>query len=353
MASNQLSNEYSDHSILVFSVPLSKKNTSTLLVKQLNVAQLGRMQLFPNNENDDGFNWSSTLRTVTLLKLLAEKKPELTKLGYRLLEIANDITMTVKERNEKIVAESTLIMKEMNELGFPLKSFKMLPSRLFNPGVSRDDLYSKADQYVQSPAYVLEDSESFGARMRMGFKEMFNDNPGIVCIQEMETGTVDGIDFDSIHNEIMQNYPMYEAIKSPLREAEHTIFTYYLKDKFNYLGSSVALRGMLKCFCESSHKIQVSLLEHVESGKVFTVGNIHAEYMRSNTKEPWFTLREMFDSIPNFIMCGDFNLKPVNESYFSDAMYNDHFGGKYKLLLTPEPKDVGNPTYDLIIAKVY
>ena len=59
MAFNQLSNEYSDHSILVFSVPLSKKTTSTILVKQLNVAQLGRMELFPNNENTEGFTFPS------------------------------------------------------------------------------------------------------------------------------------------------------------------------------------------------------------------------------------------------------------------------------------------------------
>jgi len=61
MASGKyLENEYSDHSILTLRVPASKISDDTFYVKQLNVSQLGRVQLFPNNEVEEGFNWSST-----------------------------------------------------------------------------------------------------------------------------------------------------------------------------------------------------------------------------------------------------------------------------------------------------
>jgi len=277
----------------------------------------------------------------------------LVELGFQLLNIAKDPSLTIKEKNIKISNESILIMHEMNKLGFPLKSFKMIPSRLFNPGVHRDLLFGSPHDYIQSPAYVLEDSESFSMRIKLAFRELFNDNPDIVCIQELETGRVDDVDFDEINYEVMSNYPNYEFIKSPLKESEHTIFTCYCKDKFNFLTSCSKLKETFKCFSDTNHKIQFSLLENILTGKVYTIGNLHADYSKSNTKEPWHIMRNTFDIIPDLIICGDFNLKPINESYFSETMYNNHFGGKYKLLLTPEPPNIGNPTFDMIISKTY
>ena len=346
MASRDLlSNEYSDHSIL-------KLDTKILKVNNLNVAQLGRFQLFPNNEVPEGFSWESTLKTATMLIRLAEKKLELTELGHVLLTIAFSSDCSISEKNIIIGNASHLLLKELNQLGFPVKSFKMTTNKLFNPGVSRNLLSQNPDKYIQGPSFVLEDTESFTGRMKAGFNAMFEDSPDIITAQEMEFGQSDGIDFSNIHSELLGLYSNYSFV-TPAMESNATVAaTYFRKDIFDNTSQRnptllTELKTRMKCFGDSDMKTTIVSLEHQITNKEFIVINIHADYSRANNEKPWKILRDLFNEIPNLIVAGDFNLTLKNESYFRDAFEN--FNGKYVILQTPEPVEIGRPTYDLIL----
>lgn len=343
-SANLLSNEYSDHSLLSL-------DSGKIKINQLNVAQLGRFQIFPNDRVAEGFNWSSTLRTPTILVQLAKAKPELTVLGYELLKLAN-CSATLEEKNKIIEAEANKLLTELRNLGFNVKSFKMVPLKLFNPGVSPNLLWKNPGEYIHGPTFVLEDTESFTGRMKAGFDVMFANKPDVVTAQEVEFGSSDGIDFSNVHESQMQSYPDYDFFMPPCDTASTVCVTYFKKDSFTNVSDShterlTGLVAKLKCFGENDLKTIAVALEH-KSKAIFTVVNIHADYGKANTTEPWKILREIFDTMPNLIVAADFNLTLANKAYFYDAFKD--FNGKYTIKQTPEPVDIGNPTYDLIIS---
>lgn len=341
-----LSNDYSDHTVL-------KLDTGVLKVIQLNVAQLGRFQIFPNDRVPEGFNWSSTLRTATILKQLAQQKPELTKLGQRLLAIVNDSSLSLEDKNSLIAFEANSLLDDLRKLGFSVKSFEMAPNRLFNPGVSPNLLRENPSAYVKAPAFVLEDTESFTNRMKAGFNVMLADGADLAVAQEVELGESDGIKFSHIHNSLVESYDSYDFISPVVKTSGTVCVTYFNKGTFQnvsdkYESSLAELKSKLKCFGESDVKTIVVALEHHNTEKVFTVINIHAEYSKANTEMPWKVLRELFETVPNLVVSGDFNLTLANKCYFTDVFTD--FEGKYTILQTPEPVEVGNPTYDLILS---
>jgi hypothetical protein len=339
----KLNNEYSDHTIL-------RLNVDPIKIKQLNVAQLGRFQIFPHETH--GFNWSSTLRTPSILIKISQKKTDLDILGKRLITIASDANLTIKERTEKLEKESHDILIQLQKLGFDTKSFKMVSNRLFNPGVSPNLLREKPYDYIMGPAFVLEDTDSFSNRMNQGFKLMLDDDADIITAQEVEFGESDGINFSEIHDSIMNKYNSYNYVTPTTQSNMTTTVTYYKKTSFydvsdKYENNIKDLKQKLMCFGDSNIKTTIIMLKHITMHKIHTVINIHADYSKSNTESPWKILRNMFDTIPDLIVSGDFNLTLKNESFFRNAFAD--FTGIYKILLTPEPPEIGNPTYDLII----
>ena len=342
----KLSNEYSDHCPLDLSLKFLK-------IKQLNVAQLGRLQLFSNERIPEGFNWSCTLRTVSMLKLLADKKQGLLKLGFKLLAIVKDDSLQIEEKNAKIEKESSYMLGDLHALGFEVKSFRMVSNKLFNPGVSPNLLWQNPDNYVKGPAFVLEDTDSFTKRMKDGFDVMFSEHADIVTSQEVEFGESDGINFSDIHDSLMKSHDSYEFIVPMVINQATITVTYFNKNVFRNISQDNLerlddLKKKFKCFGESDLKTVVVALEHIETKDIFIIINVHADYSRSNTEEPWKLLRELFEQVPNLIVSGDFNLTLKNEHYFRNPFKN--FKGSYTILRTPEPIDIGNPTFDLIIS---
>ncbi len=338
--------EYSDHSIL--------KLETGVKINQLNVAQLGRLQIFQNDEIPEGFNWSCTLRTVTILKQLISAKQDLVKLGLRLLVISGDSSLSLEEKNTLIEKESYVIFDDLKTLGFSVKSFKLVPNKLFNTGVSSNLLRQNPDDYVKGPAFVLEDTASFSDRMENGFDEMFEDGPDIITAQEIELGESDGIDFTNIHNSMLGRRSLYDYVTPFTQDVlcGTTCVTYYN----NHIFENVSLRyedmlcdikTKMKCFGDNDLKVVVVVLEHKHTGDIIIIVNIHADYTKANTEESWTVLRELFGCVRNLIVSGDFNLKLNNKSYFENAFAD--FEGRHTLLQTPEPVEIGNPTYDLII----
>lgn len=203
-AKNLLANEYSDHTLL-----------SQNKINQLNVAQLGRLQIFPGNIPNT-FTWSSTLRTGIILMLLAQKKSELEKLGYRLLAHVNNSNLTLEQKNSIIETESNAMIKDLQELGFSVKAFTMFPNKFFNPNVSPNLLRQNPNDYVKGPAFVLEDTDSFMNRMSTGFKVMLGSDADIVCAQEVEFGESDGFNFSKIHETLMTTHNSYDFSIPPI-----------------------------------------------------------------------------------------------------------------------------------------
>ena len=340
-----LSNDYSDHNIVYL-------KSGSITVKQLNVAQLGRFQIFPNENLPEKFNWSSTLRTRSILKKINDNKNQLIKLGKRLLIIIDqDLPLNIK--NDKIEIESHLIMNELIKLGFDIKSFKMIPLKLFNPKASADQLHTNPDIYIKGPTYVLENDDSFSKRMASCFEIMFKNKPDIVCAQEIEDGEVDNINFTNIFSNFTNMYPNYLSIKHNINYYATMTCIYFNKDLFQDVSDKYdkyisKLLDQLKFFTDSSLKKIICCLKYVKTNEIFTIINIHADYPKANKIEPWYILRKILDENLNMIVCGDFNLQVKNKSYFCDAFVD--FNGIYTICQTPESNDIGNPTYDLIIA---
>jgi hypothetical protein len=340
-----LVNEYSDHEILSL-------DNGTLRIKQLNISNLGRLKMFSDDRHPEGFCWSSTLRTPSILKTLALKRSDLIRLGSRLIEISHS-SLSVADKNTAMEAESHNVLRELNELGFHVKSFKMTTMKLFNPGISCNLLYENPDSYIKGPSFVLEDKESFFSRRKLGFEAMFGDGADIVTAQEVEFGESDDIQFSNVHDELMKLYDRYSFLAPPTESKASLVVTYFRKDLFEDVSGDNAtsldeMKTKLKCFGESDRGMLIVCLKHKETNKIFTVVNIHADYSSANTVEPWTILRDLFDNTPNLVVSGDFNLTLRNESYFRKAF--EDFKGDYSILQTPEPIDIGNPTYDLILA---
>lgn len=338
--------EYSDHNIL-------KLDTGLLKITQLNVAQLGRLQLFPNDKLPEKFIWSCTLRTVTILKLLIKVKHELIQLGFRLLAIVNNLNLSLVDKNINIEKESHIIFNELVNLGFSVKSFKMVPNKLFNPNVLPNILYQNPNDYLKGPSFVLEDTNSFTHRMEKGFNIMFENNPDIITAQEVEFGDSDGINFTNVHNSLLKLHESYICVVPVVQLSGTLCSTYYNKNVFddisvNCTNMITELKTRMKCFGDSEWKTIVTTLKHKNTKKPFTIINIHADYSKSNNEGPWKILRDIVENTPNIIVCGDFNLTLNNKAYFENAFST--FKGHYIILQTPEPTEIGNPTYDLILS---
>jgi hypothetical protein len=340
----ELSNEYSDHTVLY----LPKTNPR---YSQLNFAPRGNLQMFPPDKLSEPCVWASTLRTPTILKQLAAKKPELSKLGTRLLTF-RDAPLSLKDKNDVIESESHNVKDELNKIGLSVKSFSMSPSKLFNPGTSANDLRNYPNNYIKSPSFVLEDINSFTNRLVAGFEVLLKDGVEIATAQEVELGESDGINFSEIHNSIFRKYNSFKCVTCNVPMSGTVCATYYRKDIYKNVSKGYGyfisvIKNKLKCFTESDSKILVVALKKISTKELFMVVNLHADYPRANNQSSWYTLKELFETVPNLLISGDFNLTLANESHFRNAFSS--FKGEYSMIETPEPVEIGDPTYDFIL----
>ena len=340
----RLENEYSDHTLLRLEHP-------DLKINQLNVAQLGRIEIFPNNRFPEGFYWSCKLRTPSILRQLAHYRAELVELGYILLAIANNSELNLEEKNKQIQeVSSTVITDKLRAMGFAVKDMTMWPNKLFNPNASSNAMMGNPHLFIKGPSYVLEDTKSFTSRLQGSFKAMFESEPDLVTCQEIEFGQSDGINFTEVHNSLLP--ANYTCLKPRCNNATTLVSTYYKTETFEdistlYPAEIKLLTAGMGSFGDSDVKVHVTCLRRRVTDKIFFVANIHADYGKANKLEPWITLQSLFNEYTNLIVSGDFNLTIANKAYFEDTFKD--FSGKYVLLQTPEPEDIGNPTYDLIL----
>lgn len=340
---------YSDHTL--FTV---QGNDPAVSVAQLNTAQLGVLKIFPGDQPGQ-FNWSCVYRTPHYLQLLQDHKKTLNILANKLLKIALDQSLSLEHKNKKITEKSNKIIKDLCEIGFPVKGIIMDVSKAFNPCVDPNDLWKTPDLYVKGPSYIIEDTNTHGERLEQGYKAIFMDSPDIATVQEVQFGESFDIDFTKIHDGIMENYPQYSftvptITKGNKKYISHAI-TYFNNTIFTdvsdeYRHKIQELMKTFQCFGAKNERIQVHALAHLVSNLTYFVVNIHANYTDANKTEPYGILNKTLLETPRLIVAGDFNLKRENESHFATAIQN--YSGVHKICITPEPQNIGNPTYDAI-----
>jgi len=305
--------EFSNHMLLTL-------QTSAFEVNQFNLTRFGVIQFFLN---EGEMKVSSTLLTSNITNLLKINESALTQIAKWLSSVVvREISTT--EKNKLITAESKLMVETLVAIGFPVKSLAMVAGRLCN------------NFDIEIPQFILEDVKSFIERSGHGFCEMFKNNPGIACAQEICVREAFDIDFAKIHELYMEKYESYGYVCAMDIKPTANV-TYFDKKKFKNVSIFHTIRlaeitAALKCFGSASNRILTIALEHMESKKTYFVVNLHAKYSKANTAEPWKILRKVLND-PNIIVCGDFNLavenKPLCDNEFK------YFFGKYVTIQTP------------------
>lgn len=354
MENDWVSNAYSDHTHMRLSGAVSTSN--------LNAGEPGNFKMFPNEILP--FVWSATYRHGMILENISTKKEDLTRLGQQFLNIVQDQdpTLSIAQKNAMIAHKANEIIPTLNSLGFPVKSFVMLPSKLFQPTVPPAELWKnpESDTYLKEPSYFLENPDSYLQRSKLGYQISFEGNPDIVTLQEVALGNSDGLDLTGTFLETMKNYSDYEYKMPPMSGVKKiaTPLTFYNKevlcDVSNVCMPKITeLREKMKAFQPDDAKIVIHALYHLMFRETIYVINIHGDYNYANNYNPrmkwttengpWDMLKELLNTTPNLIVAGDFNLQKQNKKYYDHVV--DGFKGKHMLTQTPESV---NPTYDMI-----
>lgn len=313
--------------------------TSDFETENGNLAQLGVLQYFNNEGMIKG---SSTLLTSDTTIPLRENKTKLDEMGQRMVNIVEK-KLSASETNKLMTAESEIMREELIAMGFSVKSVHMVAGRLFNDNRS-------LEEQIKTPQFVLEDEQSFTERTGYGFNLLFKNRPGVVCTQEICTKNFYGVNFTNIFESHKERHSSYGFICAP--DIKSTVnVTCYDKEKFedvskNHLTKLSEINESLKCFSPSSNRTLVVALLHKTSDKTYIVANIHAEYPKANTAEPWKVLRKIL-SEPNVIVCGDFNLVIDNKFLFENEFKD--FAGRCIMIPTPDYANVGPATLDFIL----
>lgn len=343
----------SDHSKVVFD------GENGLTIVQFNIAQPNTLQFFANPYCPEGFNWSTVLRTPEMLEKVRDHKGQLNALMPRLLEAAQQQFLTVEEKNKHMKEVSQELIPYLVEMGFSVKSMHMGPNKLFNPGVSPNDLRQSPEKYIHGPQYALEDAESYKGRLERAVSELFMNAPDIAITQEITLGTdnTTSIDYTHIFQQVFNQHPEY-GYTLPTLTNNNVItlsLTYVNKERWSDISDASkaeldSIQSKLKCFQDSDVKMSFRAFQHISSKQIWYVANIHADYSKTNRQgnapvDPWGALKETLISTPNLIVGGDFNLQLKNIAFLEDMVKDTNVS--YVKLETPEPVEF-NPTYDAI-----
>ena len=345
-----LSKQFSDHNILSI-------NANEIRLSNLNLGQTGKLKMFPR---PDGFAWSCTYRTVDILTRIQQHEKELLVIGNELLAIARTTELSIADRNDRIKTMSIQIIPKLEAMGFQVKSYIMELETygLFNKGANREDMLKNPEQYLNGPGYYLEDSESYLNRLETAFSTLMLDRPDIIACQEIEFGTINGINFSHAQKQISERYPEYRCISNTVKDDGYDCLTvtYYNSNVVTPLIDSsndeivqhcAMLHEKVKEYVRDPSKLQILSFKHNNTGNIIYLINIHADYNKLNTPEPWSVLRELLQTYKNLIITGDFNVQLKNRHLIDNALENLHV--KSVILKTPEPENF-NPTYDGIFS---
>lgn len=339
--------DYSDHSLLSL-------KSGEITIVNLNIGQTGRLQLFPA-KNEVGFVWASTFRSVDILMTLNLQQNNLNEIGLKLKNIAQDPSLSLEEKNIQISSESEKIQSDLEKLGFTIKSFSMAPYQIFNetPAYIMWKDPDKYTKYVQGPLYYLENTMSYQSRLARGFSDIMKVNPDIITCQEIELGGTNGIDLSMAQEKLTETYPDYHSIKPKVNSDSYLItnVTYYNKKTIEdisnlHQGVLDTLRDKTKSFIKDPNKLLSHALKHRSTGEIYYVLNFHCDYGSMNTEGTWEVVRDLLSSTPGLIIVGDFNVQLKNRSFIEKAI--DGLSVDSLILQTPEPEEIGNPTYDAI-----
>ncbi len=357
---------YSDHSILC----VKERAHNGLKVCNLNVAQPGKLTTYGTCQK---VVCSSSLRTVTLLSLLHDKKAEIDALLCdRMSEVMTDSKLSVQEKNDKIKTIADEAYEDLVKLGFDdIKPAVYWPARSFNPGANPADMKRNPDLYIKAPVFILEDDDLFKNRMKRAYEAALKNDADIYTFQEVELGnsfydnivyvnigtptlvfgdtsslTIETEDYDID----MADYPKVEDVTSSC------VMTVVNKKRMSVVDDD-RTESIYSIFKElfnvtDNSKLRVTPVQNKLTQQTRFVVNAHVGYWDANkSSETYLILRKILDNFPEIIFAGDLNLQVSKQEWINHAFGgNDQWKGTHDIIATPEIVlgNKANPTFDVV-----
>lgn len=326
----------------------------------LNTAQFGVVKVFPGNE-DGTLTFSAVYRDPKYLSILHHKKADIHESVVRpLFAVAKDHSYdSMPKRNEQMEKVSRGLIPLLQELGLPVTEIKMGPLAAFNPGVESKDLWANPENYIAGPSFWYENDTTHRERIKSCYNILFEGMPAVALAQEVQFGKSFDIDFTDLHQTIMEQYPNYHYTNPviDLKKQSYTTcsVTYYDKTVLEDVSEEFAteldsFKGDFKNkLGTNDDRLVVSALKHLATGTVYKVVNLHAIYAKANQEAVYPWLNGLFKENQHLIVGGVFNLQAKNVAFTNQIQTGDDIRAVWGL--TPEPADVGNPTFDGIIVR--
>jgi exonuclease III len=351
-----------DHNVLV--------HNGKYIVVQLNVAQHGKMSLFPKNNQYTEFYFSPVFRHPITMRMAKENKTlisinsEINKIHEELINDVNKICLSQENDEEKAMLINQKILK-FNE------SFEKIMKINCKTNGCSDELL----KMIKNPmkfSYDLESNEKFLERMtRINTDLLYTKQPDFVCLQEVEIKNKHMTVLDSLMDE------KYEAVLPTFgnlntQTLQSCAITLYNAEKYQPYDTadSTKLEIITKIFnlmykttndsqIGNNNKINVMAFENIHTKMNIYMINIHADFTLTNNlrgnKTNLINLMTTIDSLfkifgNKLCICGDFNI--MKKTYDSQIEESQFCNTRIEKILTPDlgtdiqPKD--ERTYDII-----
>lgn len=287
----------------------------------------------------------ATAKNLTIEAMVASLKPEeLSQINSKISAISTEMQQALIELGKE---------HGLEPLGIGGWTVTMKPSKIFPKG-------------IMSPSFVYETNDAFMARFARAEKLIFDKNPNIVILQEVESG---GEDAEKAFAELAKRHPDYTWVP-PLtsitqnQEKLITDFTSvigYKTNKFTHdsaLSSrSEAIRQIFnKLFFKDDKNLDktcvIALRDSSNPMQVKYVVNVHGDYNMANKDSRIYELlRRLFDTLPGLEFGADLNAQVSKTSEIQKQFTG--FKGFFKIWPTPENGSGSNPTLDCLIKSDY
>lgn len=287
----------------------------------------------------------ATTRKLTIEAMAASLRPEeLAQINSKILDISNEMQKALTELGKE---------HGLKALGIDEWTVKMKPSKIFPKG-------------IMSPAFVYETNDAFMARFARAEKLIFEENPSVVILQEVERGgTYAEKDFEELtkrHPDYAWTSALSETTQNQeIRNTDFTSVIGYRTDKFTPAVDLSARSETIKQIFnklffkdnKSLDKICVIALRNSSNPLLIKYAvNVHGDYNMANKDiKIYGLLRKLFNTLPGLEFGADLNAQVAKAPEIQEQFHG--FKGFFKIWPTPENGSGSNPTSDCLIKSEY
>jgi hypothetical protein len=353
-------------------------------VLQLNVAQRGKMSLFPSNNTFTEFNFSPVFRHPTTMKLaktdptLQSIKLQMKSLHEQLFSKINSIPQN-EENDKKVINKeiTNAYNKILKELMQTLKGYTLLeePNNKLKKYIEKEYNAKFDDNAVLMKfSYEIESEKRFLDRMFRVGNVIFGNNPQFICLQEVE---INGEDMRALDYLVPHSYEKILPPFGDLRTKELQSCAVTLYDSTKYDPAMIEQKDIIDKMYDllnpvtldltkgENRKLNIAALRRKSDETCVYVINIHADFalmnnfkrssdssIENNLVHFFKVVDELFRVLGDRLyLAGDFNImKKVYEQYLDEKAFSNTL---FKKVLTPElgesVQKEEERTYDLIL----